>query len=53
MEKTMKEKYPEFNAGFYVSRRNNYIHMGLDNSIFSYLSYANIIEEINKFFDEH
>ena len=53
MEKTMKEKYPEFNAGFYVSRRNNCIHMGLDNSIFSYLSYANIIEEINKFFDEH
>lgn len=53
LEKIMKEKYPEFNAGFYVSRRNNCVHMGLDNSIFPYLNYANIIEQINLFFDEH
>ena len=47
----MKKKYPEFNAGLYVSRRNNCVNMGLDNSIFSYLNYANIVEQINKFFD--
>ena len=34
LEKIMKEKYSEFNAGFYVSRRNNCVHMALDNSIF-------------------
>ena len=48
----MKKKYPEFNAGLYVSRRNNCVNMGLDNSIFSYLNYANIVEQINKFFDQ-
>ena len=41
------------NAGFYVSKRNNCVHMGLDNSIFSYLNYAYIIAQINKYFKEN
>ena len=53
LEKEMKEKLPELNAGFYVSKRNNRVHMGLDNSIFSYPNYANIIAQINKFFNEN
>ena len=53
LEKEMKEKLPELNAGFYVSKRNNCVHMGLDNSIFSYPNYANIIAQINKFFKEN
>ena len=53
LEKEMKDKVPELNAGFYVSRRNNCVHMGLDNSIFSYLNHPNIIAQINKFFKEN
>ena len=53
LEKEKKEKLPELNAGFYVSKRNNCVHMGLDNSIFSYPNYANIIAQINKFFKEN
>ena len=49
----MKVKFPELNAAFYVSRRNNCVHVGLDNSMFSYTNYANIIAQINKFFTEH
>ena len=52
-EKEMKVKFPELNAAFYVSRRNNCVHMGLDNSVFSYTNYVNIITQINKFFTEH
>ena len=53
IEKEMKDKCPELNAGFYVSRRNNCVHMWLDNSIFSYQSHTNINAEINKFFKEN
>ena len=49
----MKDKCPELNAGFYVSRRNNCVHMGLDNSIFSYQSHTNINAEIDQFFKEN
>ena len=53
MEKEKKEKLPELNAGFYVSERNNCVRKRLDNSIFSYPNYANIIAQINKFFKEN
>ena len=43
----------ELNNGFYVSKRNNCVHMGLDSSIFSYPNYANIIAQINKVFKEN
>lgn len=49
----MKKKFPELNAGFYVPRRNNYVHMRLDNSIFSYSNYVNMIEQIYKLFEEN
>ena len=29
-------KYPDIEFHFYVSRRNKYVHMGLDKSILSY-----------------
>lgn len=52
LERVIKQNFPELNAGFYVSRRNMCVHIGLENSIFSYSNYANIIAQINKSFAE-
>ena len=52
LEKVIKPKFPELNVGFYVSRRNMCVHMELENSIFSYSNYANMIVQINKSFEE-
>lgn len=53
LEKSFKQKYPELDTGFYVSRRNMCVHMGLEKSTFSYSNYKAIIEEYNKFFEKH
>ena len=53
LEKAFKVKFPEINAAFYSSRRNMCLHMGLDKAIFSYSDFKQIIEQINKYFDEH
>lgn len=34
LEKVIKQKFSELNAGFCVSRRNMCVHMELENSIF-------------------
>ena len=52
LEKVIKQKFSELNAGFCVSRRNMCVHMELENSIFSYSNYANMIVQINKSFEE-
>ena len=52
LEKVIKQKFSELNAGFRVSRRNMCVHMELENSIFSYSNYANMIVQINKSFEE-
>ena len=53
LEKFFKQKFHDLDAGFYVSKRNMCVHMGLEKSIFSYSNYKKIIEEYNKFFEEH
>ena len=53
LEKYIKEKFPEYNAKFYSNHRNFYIHMGLDNSLFSFDNYQILLEEINNFLTEH
>ena len=49
LEKYFKQKFPKLDAGFYVSKRNICVHMGLKRAIFSYSNYKAIIEEY-KFF---
>ena len=41
LEKHINLKFPENHAKFYSNRRNFYIHMGLDNSIFGYTNFKN------------
>ena len=53
LEKYIKEKFPEYNTKFYSNHRNFYIHMGLDNSLFSFDNYQILLEEINNFLTEH
>ena len=52
LEKDFKKKFPELNTAFYSSRRNMCIHMGLGKAI-AYSNFNEIINELNKFFEEH
>ena len=53
LEKSFKIKFPEVNVAFYSKRRNMCVHMGLNKAIFAYLNFKRIIEQINKFLDDH
>ena len=49
----MNLKFPEFHGKFYSNRRNFYIHLGLDKSLFSFQNYKIFLQEIDNFFNEH
>ena len=53
MEKFFKQKFPDLAAGLYVNKQKMCVHMGLEKSIYSYSNYKEIIEECEKFFEEH
>ena len=53
LEKHIHAKFPEYNARFYSNRRNNYIHMGLDNSLFAYSNFKKLLDEVDCFLNEH
>ena len=53
LEKHFKQKFPELDAGFYISKRNMCVHMGLNKAIFSYSNYKAIIDEYKNFLEEH
>ena len=48
----MKQKFPHYNSKFYANRRNTYIHLGLDKSLFSFGDYKEFLNTIDKFFSE-
>ena len=43
------KKIPKVDAGFYLSRRSNFVHIDLDVPFFSIKNYPELIDEINKF----
>ena len=51
--KRYQRTFPDYNAEFYSNRRNFYIHMDLDNSLFSFENYKLLLEEIDNFLSEH
>ena len=53
LEKHINNKFPEFKVKFYSNRRNFYIHMGLDESLFSFCEYRKFLQEIDNFLSEH
>ena len=53
LEKHTSLKFPEYDGKFYANRRNCYIHLGLDKSLFSFENYKKFLEEVNSFLSEH
>ena len=53
LEKDIDNKFPEYKAKFYVNRRNSCIHMGLDQAIFAFLNFKQVITEIDVLLNEH
>ena len=45
----LNNKFPELKASFYVSKKNENIHMGLDIALFLLLKHDQVIEEIKNF----
>ena len=52
LEKHMELNFGIYKAKFYSNRRNFYIHLGLDSSLFSFENYKDFLEEINRFLDQ-
>ena len=48
----INRKFPELKSWFYISRRNYFVHMGLDQPLFCLTNYANIVAEINFFYNK-
>ena len=46
LEQNLNEKFPEFKASLYVSRKKENIHMGLDIPLFSLVRHNQLIKEI-------
>ena len=46
LEQHRSKKFPELKAAFYVSRRNNFVHMGIDEPLFKFKNHTEIIAEI-------
>ena len=52
LEEHVQNRFPEYGAKVYSNRRNFYIHMGLDKSLFSFDNYKILLQEIDSFLDE-
>ena len=46
LKSTLNEKYPNLKVDFYVSRRNRYAHIGLDQPLHSFQYYEKLINDI-------
>ena len=53
LEKHINDKFPEYEAKFSLNRRNKYIHMELDKSLFSFENYKQVLQEVESFLNEH
>ena len=52
LEKHINGKFPD-QAKFYSDRRTNYIHMGLDKSLFGYANFKKLLDEVDCFLSEY
>ena len=46
-------KFLKYQAKFYSNRRNFYVHLGLDQSLFSFENFRQLLQEIDCFLNEH
>ena len=53
LEKHINAKFPEYPAKFYSNGISNYIHMGLDKSLFGYANFKKLLDEVDCFLNDH
>ena len=53
LEIYIQKEFPHFNGKFYSNRRNNYIHLGRDKSLFSFEDYKAFLNSMHTFLTEH
>lgn len=53
LERHIGFKYPQFEVKSYSNRRNFYVHMGLNNALFGFSNYKQLLEEEESFINEH
>ena len=53
LEEHVKNRFSEYDVKLYSNRKNFYIHMGLDKSLFSFENYKKLLQEIDNFLGEH
>ena len=53
LEYHINKTFTDITVGFCISKRNNFVHLGIDESRLGVKNYANIIAEINFFFQEN
>ena len=49
LQKHIEKKHSHYEAKFFSNRRNNYIHLGLDKSLFSYENYNVFLRDIDTY----
>ena len=49
----LSNMYPDIKLGFYVLRRNKYVHMRLDNSVLSYKECYDTISDVSQIWNEN
>ena len=53
LEQFVNKKHPELKVTFYVSSRNDFVHMSIDQLLFGFTNYSSVIAEINSFLKEN
>ena len=49
LKKRINSKFPELQAEFYVSKRKQYIHMGIGRPLFTFANNNQIMDELKNF----
>ena len=53
LEKHIQNRIPEYEGKFHINRRNFYIHMCTDKSLFCFENYILLLQGIDNFLTEH
>ena len=53
LERHIFQEYPHFHGKLYANRRNDYIHLELDESLFSTEDFKTFLKSVDDFLSEH
>ena len=53
LEKHMFLKFPEYNAKYFINRRNMLLHVGLDKAIFAYNDFRTFLAEVDNYLKDN